>query len=211
MTATTMAEAQLSMDHFWSTTGDARLRPPGRYLDPEELTATEGRPRWPTVGELADAEELMALPAVPYPATIEVRKVVDDKASVAFRGNRYSVPPGMGGAEVTLRHRLGTGSLEVFAPSGVELVSHRLAQAGAGAMVRTEAHRVALEAVVLSQFTTMRPCDRKGNKPPGAGALAERARLVQGGSDTEPSVDLSAMAEIIALAFPGAEAGEVPA
>ena len=154
MTATTMAEAQVSMDRFWSTTGDARLRPPGRYLDPDELTEEEGRPRWPSVGELAEAEVLMALPAVPYPATIEVHKVVDDKASVAFRGNRYSVPPGMGGAEVTLRHRLGTGSLEVFSPSGIELVSHRLARAGAGAMVRTEAHRAALEAVVLAQFST---------------------------------------------------------
>ena len=41
----------VSMDHFWSTTGDARLRPPGRYLDPEELAEEEeGRPRWPTVG-----------------------------------------------------------------------------------------------------------------------------------------------------------------
>ena len=39
MTATTMAEAQLSLDHFWSSTGDARLRPPGRYLDPVEQTA----------------------------------------------------------------------------------------------------------------------------------------------------------------------------
>jgi hypothetical protein len=113
MTATTMADAQVSMDHFWSTTGDARLRPPGRYLNPEELREQEGRPTWPTVGELAAAEELMALPSVPYPATIEVQRVVDDKASVAFRGNRYSVPPGMGGAELTLRHRLGTGSLEV--------------------------------------------------------------------------------------------------
>jgi hypothetical protein len=41
--------------------------------------------------------------------------------------------------------------------------------------------------------------------------MAERERLVRG-AGTEPSVDLSAMAEIIALAFPGAtEAGEVPA
>ena len=62
MTATTHGEAQVSMDRFWSTTGDARLRPPGRYLDPGELTEGEGRPRWPTVGELADAEVLMALP-----------------------------------------------------------------------------------------------------------------------------------------------------
>jgi len=217
MTATTLADAQLSMDHFWSTTGDARLRPPGRYLDPADLAEEEGRPRWPSVGELADAEVLMALPAVPYPATIEVYKVVDDRASVAFRGNRYSVPPGLGGAELTLRHRLGTGSLEVFSPSGIELVSHRLAPSGAGQMVRTEAHRAALESVVLAQFSTERPCDRKANKPPGEAAQAERARLLQGsgplqGTGSEPSVDLDAMAEIIALAFPGATvAGEVPA
>ena len=38
MTATTPAEAQLSLDRFWSTTGDDRLRPPGRYLDPGDLT-----------------------------------------------------------------------------------------------------------------------------------------------------------------------------
>jgi hypothetical protein len=78
-------------------------------------------------------------------------------------------------------------------------------------MVRTEAHRVALDAMVLAQFSTKGPCDRKGNKPPGPAALAERARLVHG-PGTEPSVDLDDMAEFIALAFPGAtEAGEVPA
>jgi transposase len=203
MTARTQADAQVSMDRFWSSTGDARLRPAGRYLDPGELNEEEDRPRWPSVGELAEAEELMALPAVPYPATIEVLKTVDDKASVAFRGNRYSVPPGMGGVELTLRHRLGTGSLEVISASGIELVSHHLAAPGAGSMVRTQAHRAALEAVVLSQFSTERPCDRKANKPPGQAALAERARLL-GGSSTEPSVDLDALAEIIALAFPAA-------
>ena len=202
MTATTMAEAQQSLDHFWSSTGDARLRPPGRFLDPGEQTRQAGRPRWPSVGELAEAEELMALPAAPYPATIEIHAGVDDKASVAFRGNRYSVPPGLGGTELTLRHRLGTASLEIFSPAGIELVSHHLAQSGSGQMVRTPAHRAALEAVVLAQFSTARPCDRKANKPPGAAARAERDRLLKG-SDTEPSVDLDAMAEIIALAFPG--------
>jgi transposase len=202
MTATTPAEAQASLDRFWSSTGDARLRPPGRYLDPGELAEAQGRPRWPTVGELADAEVLRALPAVPYPATIEECRIVDDKASVAFRGNRYSVPPGMGGATVTLRHRLGTGSLEVFSPSGIELVSHRLARSGAGQMVRTPEHRAALESVVLGQFSTASPCDRKANKPPGQAALAERARLL-GHRGEEPTVDLEAVAEIIALAFPG--------
>ena len=207
MTATNPAEAQLSLDRFWSSIGDARLRPPGRYLDPDELSEGIGRPRWPSVGELADAEVLMALPAVPYPATIEERHRVDDKASVAFRGNRYSVAPGMGGAECTLRHRLGTGTLEIFSASGIELVSHRLARSGAGQMVRTPEHRAALESVVLGQFSTASPCERKANKPPGAAALAERARLL-GHRGEGPSVDLEAVAEIIALAFPGTTLSE---
>ena len=154
----------------------------------------------------------MALPAVPYPATIEVHKVVDDKASVAFRGNRYSVPPGMGGAEVTLRHRLGTGSLEVFSPSGIELVSHRLAQAGCR---RHGAHRGppggprsggAVPVLDRSVPVTARPTSPPARPPRPSGPVCSKA------SGTEPSVDLGAMAEIIALAFPGAtEAGEVPA
>lgn len=212
MTATTPTDAQVSLDRFLSSAGDARLRPPGRYLDPDELTDGQRLP-WPTVGALAGAEVLMALPAVPYPATVEVAKTVDDRASVAFRGNRYSVAPGLGGVELTLRHRLGTATVEVFSPAGAMMVSHRLAPPGAGAMVRTPEHRAALEAVVLGQFSTARPCDRKANKPPGATALAERARLM-GPEGTEPAVDLAAMAEVVRLAFPGStvvSTGEVPA
>ena len=109
MTARTPAEAQVSLDRFWSVTGDARLRPPGRYAEPDELVDGQ-RPAWPSVGDLAAAEVLMDLPAVAYPATIEVTRHVDERASVAFRGNRYSLSPGMTGTELTLRHRLGTGT-----------------------------------------------------------------------------------------------------
>jgi Mu transposase-like protein len=207
MTATTPAEAQMSLDRFWSTTGDSRLRPPGRYVDPDDLTEGE-RPRWPSVGELAEAEVLMSLPAVPYPATIEERRFSDEKATVAFKGNRYSVNPGLGGVELTLRHRLGTNSLEIYSPQGTELVSHTLAVTGSGRIVRTPEHRAALEAVVLGHFSTGRPCDRKANKPPGQAALAERARLL-GDAGAEPSVDLEAIASVIALAFPGTT--QVPA
>jgi transposase len=212
MTAITPEEAQVSLDRFWSTTGDARLRPAGRYADPDAVAAGE-RPAWPTVGELADAEALMALPPLPYPATVEVTRTVDDRASVAFRGNRYSLNPGMGGIDVTLRHRLGTATVEIVSAAGQQLVSHRLAPPGAGSMVRTPEHRTALEAVVLSQFTTARPCDRKANRPPGAAALAERAKLL-GSAGAEPTVDLAGMAEVIRLAFPGTtdiSGAEVPA
>ena len=136
--------------------GDDRGRPaaPARALRrPGPARRRRGRPAWPTVGALADAEILMPLPAVPYPATIEVTRAADDRASVAFRGNRYSVTPGLGGTELTLRHRLGTGTVEIFTPGGTLMVTHRLAPPGAGAVVRTPAHRAALEAVVLSQFS----------------------------------------------------------
>jgi hypothetical protein len=103
--------------------------------------------------------------------------------------------------ELTLRQRLGTNTVEVVSPAGAVMVTHRLAPPGAGSMVRTPEHRAALEAVVLSQFSTARPCDRKANRPPGQAALAERARLM-GDAGTEPTVDLAGMAEVIALAFP---------
>ena len=202
MSATDPEDAQVSLDRFWSSTGDARLRPPGRYLDREQLEAGE-RPRWPSVGSLAKNEVLMALPPLGYPATIEVRRSVDNRASVAFRGNRYSTAPGLTGVEMTLRHRLGTQTLDIVAPGGGVLVTHRLAAPGSGTMVRTPEHNSALEQAVLSQFSTARPCDRKANKPPGAAALEARARIL--GSDAgEPAVDLEALAEIVHLAFPGA-------
>ena len=200
MTATTPEEAQVFLDRFCSTTADARLRPPGRLVDPPE---DGSRPQWPTVGELAEAEPLLALPAGPYPATVEVTAPVATNASVAFRGNRYGVPPGLTGVELTLRHRLGTSSLEVVSPSGVLLVSHHLAPPGAGAVVRTAEHRGALEAVVLSSFTSARPCDRKGNHPPGEAARAEAAKLLAS-LGPEVVVDLETYARLVEA---GREAG----
>ena len=61
--------------------------------------------------------------------------------------------------------------MEVFSPAGVLLVAHRLSPPGAGEVVRTAEHRAALEKVVLAQFSTARPCDRKANRPPGTERL----------------------------------------
>jgi hypothetical protein len=63
MTATTPEEAQLSLDRFLAGPGDARRR----------RTLTGART---TVGVLGDAEPLLALPAVAFPATIDVSRVV---------------------------------------------------------------------------------------------------------------------------------------
>lgn len=183
----TPQSAQLSLDRFLARPGDARLR----------RTATGAAT---TVGALGDAEPLLALPAVPFPATLIANRVVAGNASVAFRGNRYSVPPGLSGVELELRHRLGTATLAVHARSGAPLVTHRLAPAGAQTVVRTPEHRAALEKAVLSSFTSERPCDTKANRPPGPDALAEAARLL-GHAGADVVVDLAryeAVVEVLA-------------
>jgi hypothetical protein len=119
LTATTMETAQASLDRFCVIVGDARPRGSS------------------TVGALADAEPLLALPPAPYPATLERALPVGPDATVAFRGNAYSVPHGLAGATVTLRQRLGSRTLELVAPSGALVGSHDLRPRGAGEVVRT--------------------------------------------------------------------------
>jgi hypothetical protein len=182
MSAQNPEDAQRSLDVFCATTGDARQR---RGANGERTT----------VGELADSEPLLALPPAPFPATTEVERIVADNATVAFLGNRYSVPPGLAGTTLLVRHRLSTPTIDVVAPSGAILVTHRLASAGSGALVRSREHKEALEAVVLSAFTIRRPCDKKANCPPGKEALEQAARLL-GPIGREPVVDLSVYGEI---------------
>jgi len=183
LSATSPEEAQATLDRFCAGPGDARER---RHASGERTT----------VGALADTEPLLTLPPLPFPATVTVLRPVDDNATVAFRGNRYSVPPGLSGVTVEVRHRLAATTLEVHAASGSLLATHRLAPPGAGTIVRTPEHRDALEAVVLSSFTTARPCDTKANRPPGPESLAEAARLL-GAEGREVTVDLQDYADLI--------------
>ena len=105
------------------------------------------------------------------------------------------MPPGLAGTTLLVRHRLSSPTIDVVAPSGAILVTHRLAPAGSGALVRSVEHKEALETAVLSAFTTARPCDKKANRPPGKEALEEAARLL-GPIGREPVVDLSVYDEI---------------
>jgi len=147
------------------------------------------------VAALADAEPLLGLPAAPFPATVRVTRVVGANAAVAFRGNSYSVPPGLAGVQLSLLHRLGSSTVEIASPAGGVLVSHQLAPAGAGALVRTAAHRADLERVVLSAFSTDRPCERKANRPPGHRARAEADKLL-GGLGPDVVIDLARYGEL---------------
>jgi len=174
--AQTMAEAQASLDRFCATVADARSR------------------GGTTVGALAAAEPLRALPVLPYPATLERTGLVDADATVAFEGTRYSVPPGFVGARVIVRQRLGSPTLEIVTGAGIPVTVHRVASGGG--IVRTPEHRAALERAVLAAFTTARPCERKGNHPPGPAARAAAA-VLRDGEPAEVVVDLARYAELV--------------
>lgn len=149
---TTAAEAQKSFDIFCETIGDAR---PRHDLD--------GRPS--TVGALAEHERLRPLPATRFPATLEVTRKVATNATVAYRGNHYSVDPALVGVQVLVRATVGTGQIDIVDLATGLLARHRLITPGQGAIVRDHAHAMALQAAVLAAFTTDTPCTRKANRP----------------------------------------------
>jgi hypothetical protein len=129
-----------------------------------------------TVGELADAEPLRAIPA-PFPAVLEVARTVSNQAQIPFRGNRYSLLPGHAGEVVTVRHTLGGTTLDVTDRHGALLAHHLRQPDGAGAVIRLDEHVAALTKVVLANFSDRGPCRRKTRRPPSAAALAEADRI----------------------------------
>jgi transposase len=157
----TVAAAQASLDRLC-----VRLDARRRVRDGQRTT----------VGELADAEPLRAMPA-PFPAMIEVQRTVSNQARVPFRGNQYSIPPGHAGEVVTVRHELGAAGLDILTGRGTLLAHHVRQPDGAGAVVRTDEHVAALTKVVLADFSDREPCRRKTRRPPSDAALAEADRI----------------------------------
>ena len=158
----TVAQAQASLDAFCGRVGDARQR------------KREGQRT--TVGSLAQAEPLAPLPPA-FPATVTAERIVSSQALVAFRGNRYSVPPGLTGATVTVSHRLGDHVLDIATTTGTVLARHRREPDGAGVLVRDTMHVQALQTAVLAAFDSSTPCARKVRRPPTPAALAEAEHL----------------------------------
>ncbi|MEU5431028.1 transposase [Streptomyces olivoreticuli] len=130
-----------------------------------------------TVAQLADGEPLLELPARPFPAEREVLRTVSPQALVSFDGNLYSVPPGMPGVQVTVRHRLGEDYLHIVTAGRALVARHRKAPPGAGQTVRDAGHVIALERAVLASASDRAPCKNKVRRPPSAAALAEAGRL----------------------------------
>ena len=149
-----------------------------------------------TVGALADAEPLLPLPPVPYPATITGTGPVDANASVAFRGARYSVPPGLH------RRRCSPSATGWARPRSrscrPRVPSSPSTGAPLGGLVRTSDHRAALEAVVLgASAPRRRACPRattRRARPPGRGGR------LRGTEEREVTVDLARYAELVEAA-----------
>ena len=157
--ASSMLEAQRSLEQFAATVSDGRRR--GQS----------------TVGELGASEPLRSLPALAFPAEIVCERVASRSALVAFEANFYSVPPGYAGQQLVLRMRVGEPRLQILTNGGLKIATHRRATAGAGQTIRTAEHDQALRRAVLDAFTTQTNCRQKVNRPPGDGARAELARL----------------------------------
>jgi len=170
-------EAQARLDKWCATRGDTRLR-----------ATADGRS---SVAVIATREPLAPIPA-PFPAALAVDRVVSAQALVAYRGNRYFVPPHLHGTTVTVHTRLGSPHLDIAttpstlgrtSPVPTIVARHLIAPTGAGATVRDDGHVIALTAAVLSAFTTEPPHRRKERRPPTPAALAEAAHLRRRGGD----------------------------
>jgi len=178
----TVEQAQAGADRFAATRGDTRLRP-GRL---------DGAGAKATVATLAAAEPLHAPPVAAYPVVLVETRTVSRQALVAFRGNRYSVPPELGGTRVEVTRRLGSDLIDVVTDGGITLARHRLVADGTGATVRDTGHVVALEHAAMAAAAAAagagRPHRRKERIPPGAEAVAAANLLRGNGKPTSATV-----------------------
>ena len=86
----TVEQAQASVDRFARVRGDTRMR-----------ATADGRS---SVAVVAKTEPLSPLPAAPYPVIVTETRTASRQALVSYRGNRYSVPPELAAATVTVSH-----------------------------------------------------------------------------------------------------------
>ena len=185
---------------WWRTAPVSSLGQAQADLDRWAVTVSDRRKRHAsTIAELAGQEGLLGLPALAFPAQLQLERVVGRSALVAFEGNRYSVAPGLVGQTVTVSARLGELHLEILSAAGRRVVRHRRAPAGAGQLLRSPEHARLLEQAVLDAFTTDGPCRRKPNRPPGDAALAQAAQL-RGHDEGAVVVDLEHYAQIASVA-----------
>lgn len=149
-----------------------------------------------SVATVAAAEPLTVLPATPYPAILTEPRTASRQALVSYRGNRYSVPPELASAQVTVTQVLGSEVIDIVTTAQITNARHRLAPDGAGVIVRDHGHVYALEqAAMAAAGSAGRPHRRKERIPPGPAAIAaaDALRRATTGTATTTStvIDLS--------------------
>ncbi len=172
-------QAQASLDQFAAVRGDTRLRP----------TTTDRRA---SVATVAATEPLRPVPPAAYPVIIAESRQVSRQALVAYRGNRYSVPPELVAGTVTVSHPVGAEYLDIATHTGnrtqIVVARHRIAADGAGIDVRDHGHVVALDQAALAGASSARPHRRKERIPPGPAARAAAQLLLL----IDPTLQLTA-------------------
>ncbi|MFC9358810.1 transposase [Rhodococcus sp. NPDC057014] len=167
----TVEQAQQRLDEFCRVRGDTRMR-----------ATADGKA---SVATVAAAEPLTAPPATPYPAILTEPRTASRQALVSFRGNRYSVPPELASAQVTVTRVLGAEMIDIITAAQITIARHRLAPDGAGVTVRDHGHVYALEqAAMAAAGTGGRPHRRKERIPPGPAAIAAAEALRRGTSES---------------------------
>jgi transposase len=159
----TVEQAQASLDRFAARRADTQMRvtPQGRL----------------TVAAVAETELLAPVPASPYPVIMTEGRTASRQALVAYRGNRYSVPPELAMAQVRVSRPVGGEFIDIATTAGIVIARHKLLAAGLGATVRDGGHVIALDAAAMAAANTGRPHRRKDRIPPGPAARAAAADL----------------------------------
>lgn len=142
-----------------------------------------------TAAAMFPAERLRPLPPVVFPVIITEERAATRQALIDWRGNRYSVPPELAAAKVTVSHRLGADTIDIATPAGTVVARHRVAEPGLGVTIRDTGHVTALEAIALASAPPGRPHRRKERIPPGTAAL--RAAAILTGTSPAPSTVIS--------------------
>ena len=161
----TVEQAQADVDRFARVRGDTRLR-----------ATADGRS---SVATVATSERLSPPPAAPYPVIITEERTASRQALVSYRGNRYSVPPELAAAQLTVSHPLGGQFCDIATTSGIIVARHRMAADGLGVLVRDSGHVIALDTAAMAAVATGRPHRRKERIPPGPEAKAAAAQLLR--------------------------------
>jgi transposase len=177
----TAEQAQADCDRFAAVRGDTRLRP------------TSGDRR-ASVATVAAHEPLHPVPPTPYPMLLTETRVASRQALISYRGNRYSVPPELAAATVTVARPVGADHIDIATSSGIVIARHRLATDGASVTVRDHGHVAALDraAMAAAAAAAGRPHRRKERIPPGLHARAAADTLRGDQPPHSPVIDLAA-------------------